>query len=1100
MSNFTHLHLHTHFSRLDGYGSPGKYIKLAKKLGFKSLAITDHGNIDGTFEFQKYCDKYGIKSVIGSELYLYSNPKNMKERFHIVLLCKNKTGWKNLCNLITKSNVDNFYFKPLINFKLLNKHSDGLICLTGCATSFLINLPENQAIRRFEELYNSFGADLYLEVQPHLIDKQVVLNKKCFELSDKYGVKIVPTNDCHYPEKDDAIIQEIMLAINSGKKWDDPKRWKFPIDGLYLKTKQEMIESFVEQGIFSNKQIESYINNIGEIVDKCNFRFEKQEISLPNVEIEGYKGFRPELILWNLCEDSLIRLFKLNELQLDDSEYIDYISNGEFVDYKSRFRYEFDLINSKGFSNYFLIVYDLLQYCKKEKIPVSPGRGSVAGSLIAYLLGITKLDPIEYELFFERFMSEDRFDFPDIDLDFASSKRHKVFKYLKDKYGDCVQIATFQKMHSRNAIKDVGRVFDIPYLDLDNMTKSIDKDKDIKTACKKTPTGRDFKKKYPGIVDYAIRLDGTIRGYGKHAGGLIITADNLKDTDKCAVVKSGDDFICSWSKDTCEFFGLVKFDILALTTLDIVDKCLELIEEDVDLDSIKPKSKRVIKEIFGKIKTSGIFQFDTWSANNMLKLVKPDIFHDLVCVNAMNRPGPKGAEVHYKFAERKRTGKWDRINKDYDEITKDTYGLIIFQEQVMKIINKLAGLSLVKSEKVRKIIAKSKGKKELEKYKDSFIQGCQDHSNLSEEVSKKIWKTMEDFGGYAFSLSHSTAYAYFAYQCAYLKYHYPAQWIIASLTFLSDEENKQKLLDEAVDLGLKVIPPKFGKSEAIEWKANDKNIYIPFNEVKGIGDETAKELIKNEKKKEVGFAFITSEIVDSKIDKILFDIGARREEIPDNIEKHLKSIKKINNNPYKNLHDLIGMKYFNADFDDILRGKLPPEIDIELIRKKQIQFRKFECNNCDLKKQAHQVVHPIVGEENIFIVDGDKIVEKELKKYGLRQQQFYHSKVCKCWLKGNLPNDEQIKVCSKYLFKELKRSDCRLVLAFGNIGLKSFLDIDSGIMKYSGKCQWVEKVNAWVVFCISPSSLSIDRKGNYPKFKKGIKKFVEIYRRFKGED
>jgi len=568
--NFYHLHLHNEFSYLDGYGSARQHISKIKELGMEYAAITNHGNVDGCLEWQQECDKQNVKPILGCEAYIVPDAnikKQGEKRGHIIILVRNQIGWITLCKLLTKANLDGFYNKPRIGFnELLNSNLSGFVILTACIASF-INLPGG--IDVLTELWDRMKGRLFLEIMPHDFKDQYILNEKLLDLHNQLGIPLVTTNDCHYIEEDDWETQEILLAIQRHAKWDDPKRFKFSLRGLYLRSTREMQLAF-RKHCFTTTQINEAMQNTTKIAKMCyNFRIPKQEISLPS----PYEGGGDNKKLEELC------IKGLNELKLNDIKK-----------YRDRYYQEFGLIKKKNFSKYFLIFYDIIQWCHKNNIAVGPGRGSVGGSLIAYLIGITKIDPIKFHLLFSRFITEDRIDWPDIDVDFEKRHREKVREYIVNKYGQnyTCGISTDMKLKSRAALQAVARVFETSEneitlrKDVRAFSKAIwqkDDEKALQSTIDDTDEGRWFAKKYPKIIKFALKMENQIRGSGQHAAALVVSDEDLTQGTKCVLIRRNKRIVCNWNMENSEYVGLMKLDILGLSTLSVLEEAKRLVNE-----------------------------------------------------------------------------------------------------------------------------------------------------------------------------------------------------------------------------------------------------------------------------------------------------------------------------------------------------------------------------------------------------------------------------------------------------------------------------------------------------------------------------------------
>jgi len=871
-NDFVHLHLHSEYSQLDGFGSVKNYVKRAKELEQKALTITDHGNIDGAIQFQNECKQQDIKSIIGCEFYIVSDAKikQKEKRNHITILIKNQEGWHNVCQLLTYANLEGFYYRPRIDYESLLKHCEGLVILTGCCMSFLT---QDTELIFFKQLYKKMKDDLYLEIMPLDILSQKNINKICRQIKLTYPeIKMVATTDCHYINEDDFEAQQVLLAVQSKAKWSDPNRWSFT--SSHLKSVDEMIEAFKIQKQFKRKDYEEAIYNTIEVANKCSdFKIEKREVELPKINIQNGSS---EQYLKKLCFSGFKKIFERN--LLTDKIYYD------------RFIEEFDLICKKNFVRYFLIVKELIDWCKENNI-MTGDRGSVGGCLITFLIGITSTDPIKFNLLFSRFISEERRDLPDIDIDFEDIKREQVRQHLIDMYGEnnIAGVSTFQRMKGRAAIRDVARVFDIPLKEVDKFAKGMDiavknNEKSIIERAVKEIEGRKFYNKYSRETNIAIKLEGTIKSSGSHAAAVLISSDDLSQSDRCNLAVRSKKIVINWEMQDCEYMGLMKLDVLGLSALSVLNETKRLVKENhninIDFNKIDLNDKKVLSE-FAEGNNVGCHQFHCYGITKLCKELKIDSFDMLVHVNALYRPGPLQAGMIDEFIKRKNGEKWGSISKKIDEITKDTFGIIVYQEQVMLIANKVAGMSWSEADKIRKVIGKSKGSKELHKFKKAFVDGCIENKTLSKEQSSKLWDNLETFGGYGFCRAHSIVYSRLGYWGQFLKVYYPEEFICASLGN-SSEDRKNDLVQEAYRLGLKIILPKSGISDSVKWITKDKKLYAPFIEIKGIGEKAA-EKIKDMKLKKPnihkGFFQVANAVENNqkgmtKIDKILDDIGA----------------------------------------------------------------------------------------------------------------------------------------------------------------------------------------------------------------------------------
>jgi len=741
---------------LDGMGTCLQYVQKAKEMDFQYLGCTDHGSVSGLIQFQKACDKEGIKPVLGCELYLVkdiSDKTKENKPNHMTVFVKDDQGWGNLLQILSFANMEGFYRRPRVNCHYLLNHCEGLVILTGCVDSFLMASWGMEFLVELEVKMPD-PWDLYFEVMPHEIDVQKKVNREAVRLAWETvaGVTdrlppLVATNDCHYVEQDDWEVQEVLLAIQRKAKWNDPDRWTFGIKGLYLRTFEEMKRVFYDQGVLTHDETLFALEGTLKVARKCcDFRIKRQEISLP--QVRGYKD-DPNKNLRNLCETG------------DKAIYL-----GSFFEpiYKERFEEEFKLISEKNFSQYFIIVKELVDWCTENAILVGPGRGSVGGCLIAYLLGITTVDPIKYGLLFSRFIAEDRIDFPDIDLDFQDDKRHLVRQHLEEMYGsnNVANIATFLRMKGRGAIRDVCRVFDVPLKEADEFAKVIDdggdkrEDTRIEEAIRGTDVGRAFARKYSKVAKMAQRLEGQVRGYGKHAAGIVVSAEDLTLGTRCNLIKRGNDegVAINWEMNDAEYVGLMKLDILGLSTLTILSECQRLIKENqgvkLEFEGIPLDDPKVYEDL-SKGHTVGTFQFSGYSCTELIKRMGVRDFEDLALAISLARPGPAESGMTDLFVERRKGKAWKKSHSIYEEITKNTLGVIVYQEQIMEVIYKVAGLPYSTADRIRKVVGKKRDAKEFEPYRIQFLNGCSVMKTFSLHTAEVFWKGLLEWAHYGFN-------------------------------------------------------------------------------------------------------------------------------------------------------------------------------------------------------------------------------------------------------------------------------------------------------------------------------------------------------------
>ena len=849
--NFCHLHVHDEFSLLDGLGTPKQYLEKALANGFSHLAITNHGNIDGAIKLQTEAKIAGIKPIIGAELYIVPDiaiKEKGEKRKHVTILVKNQIGFENINKMLTIGYLEGFYYRARISPALLLNHCEGLVIMTACSSSFI---SEPWGLELFNELRKK-EAELLLEIMPHKYKDQIAINQLALSLSMETGVPLVATNDCHYVSAGDEKAHEVLLAVQSKKKWNDPDRWKFDVHGLYLRTEEEMIEAFNDQNCIPEQEYRDAMENTMAVAEMCcNFSILQKEVDLPEVNC-GYVDATDEEVLRELCETGF------DEFVVADPE-----KNPKINEYRERLEEEFSTITKQGFTRYFLIIYELIDWCKRNGIMTGPGRGSSAGSLICFLLKITSADPILHKLLFARFISPARIDLPDIDMDFEDTKRYKIWDHFKETYGEnnVAGVSTFSAMHGKGAIRDVSRVFDIPIVDVNAAASCIvvrsggdfRSDFTLEDAFATFEDGRKFQKKYPEETAIAIRMEGQVRSRGQHAAAIVISKTPLTDGSRGYLLtgNKGDRMI-NWEKTDIEHMGLMKLDVLGLNALTILSKIKELVKTNTGKEIIYEKLPLNDEESYRKFSagdTVGIFQFGSLGLRKFCKELGIDSFEMLTHANALFRPGTLRSGMATEFVLRRNGEKeWSYKHPRLEELTKDTFGVILYQEQVMSFMYDLGGLGWKTADTVRKVISKSQGVEQFMKFKEMFAEGCIKKGTLDKETAESLWDELASFGSYGFNRAHACVYSMIACWQMYAKVHYPLEFFCSSLTYGS-EDKKEDLVEEAIRLEIDVRPPKVGKSMATEWVTDGENVlYCPFIEIKGIGDKTAFKLEEDSRK------------------------------------------------------------------------------------------------------------------------------------------------------------------------------------------------------------------------------------------------------------
>ena len=814
--DFVHLHLHTEFSLLDGACRLDELVAEGARLGMKAMAITDHGNMFGAVAFHDTCREHGLKPILGCEIYVATGSRferqaaSASEAYnHFTLLASSDAGYHNLVKLVSAGYLEGFYHRPRIDKELLAKHSEGLIGLSGCLSGeiaqHILAGAESQALASVGEFSEILGKDrFYLEVMEHGIPDQRRVNQGLLRLREKTGLKLAATNDAHYLHRDDHQAHDVLLCIGSGKKVSDTERLRFDTQHFYLKTAEEMAALFPDHP-------EALTSTVG-IAEMCDF--ELQGVStLPAFDVPP--GFSIDSYFEKVTRDG----FEERRRVLEPLAQAGRLRH-PIADYAARLDKEIAVIHRVGFAGYFLIVWDFIRYARERKIPVGPGRGSAAGSLVAYCLRITDIDPIENQLIFERFLNEERISPPDIDIDFCEARRGEVIEYVTKKYGrdNVAQIITFGTMKAKAVVRDVGRVMDMTYAEVDKIAKMIpfDLKMTLDKALAESPALADaYAKdaKVKELVDISRRLEGTTRHASTHAAGVVISPVPL--TDLVPLFKGNTaDVTTQFDMKGVERIGLLKMDFLGLRTLTLIDNCVKMIEAQtgtaIDPAAI-PTDDAKTYALFTAGKTSGLFQFESDGMRDILKRFKPDRLEHLTALNALYRPGPM--QMIDDFIKR-RHGQ-TRVSYEHpalEPILKETYGVMVYQEQVMQIASALAGFTLGEADLLRKAMGKKKVDV-MAAQMDQFLKGCAARG-VAEKKARKIWDLMEQFAGYGFNKSHSAAYAWLAYQTAYLKANFPAYFLAALLT--SERANTDKMvpyIGECREMGIKVLPPDVNQSD-----------------------------------------------------------------------------------------------------------------------------------------------------------------------------------------------------------------------------------------------------------------------------------------------
>lgn len=838
------------------------------------LAMTDHGNINGAMNFLEQCEQNKIKAIIGCEMYVAKNMFDKdRDNQHIILLAKNRQGYSNLCKLVSESNLYGKYYKPRVDYECIKKYHKDLICLTAC-TSGILSKPfliddEQTMYNNLAKYRELFGEDFYLEIMPLNMEIQTKINRKMLELGNRFSIKVVATNDCHYPHRGDNIYQEMLLCIGDKKKMTDPTRFKFDVDTLFLCSREQMIEMFQKHNQLSLPEVESAVDMSEEIVAKCE-----------SYSLRGYNISPKVEFLKGECATTQDKFLALLEEGMLSKGFTDKDN------YRARLQEEVSQITDKGFIDYFLLVWDLIKWARSVGILVGPARGSSAGSLVCYLLDITKVDPIVHETLFYRFIDPNRNDLPDIDIDFQDDRRDEVRQYLITKYGEnnVAKIGTFGKLKGKLILKDLGRIYNVPPEELNVVTKYIVERSSADSRASFTVEDtflqfeqcKKFAEKYPHIVDAAKRMEGQIKQYGITAAGILITDKDI--SDYCPIEIRGKEKIQCIGYDwrNVGYMGLLKIDVLGLNFLTVINKTLEMLKakgitvnlETIDLDIPE------VYNMFNTEKCTGIFQFETFIMNKMVKEIQVDNFKELTAINALVRPGPfrSGSTGNY-IAKKRGKKQITYIHPLIKKITQDTKGEILYQEQVMNLVREIGNFDWKDTNFIRKTMAKNQGQESMLRFKQKFIEGAVSNG-MTEEQAAKVWDETSYHGAWSFNLSHSVSYSMLSYWCAWLKYFYRDEYLTCFINHTSDDKRKILGLRDLIESGYKLLPPKIEHCSDI-ITVEGKNIYLGLSSVKGMGEMVIKELLKTKGVQSINDFndAISKRIVNSKIKKILINIG-----------------------------------------------------------------------------------------------------------------------------------------------------------------------------------------------------------------------------------
>ena len=925
MSQFVHLHLHTDYSLLDGACDVDKLCRRVKELGMPAVAMTDHGNIFGAVHFVNAAHKHGVKPIVGCELYICKKEDHNVERTppegdtynHLLVLAENEEGYRNLVKIASEASLHGFYYKPRVSKKFLAEHSRGLIGLSGCLKGEVAErLMENNydaaraAAANFADIFGR--QNFFLEIQDQGLEMEHRIHPGLFKLEKDLGLPLVATNDSHYLCEEDAHAQDVMVCIQTGKSIRDTARMKFEGTQFFVKSGDEMYRVF--------KDSPQAVARTLEIAERCSLRMEK--VSNPFPQFDVPTGYTLDSYFVHVTREGFARrLETLRRLHSEDK------LKHSLADYEQRLERELAIIQQMKFSGYFLIVWDFIRYAKERDIPVGPGRGSAAGSLVSYALGITDLDPLQHALLFERFLNPERVSMPDIDIDFCMNRRGEVIEYVTRKYGrdNVAQIITFGTMAAKAAIKDVGRAMDIPYSDVDRIAKMVPNQLNITLdrALEESPQMREAYEKDSQVrelLDTAKKLEGLVRNAGVHAAGVVISPQPLTELVPLHKTKN-DEIVTAFDMVAIEKMGLLKMDFLGLTTLTILTDTLKLIEQTrgtrMALDDVPLEDPATYQQVFHKGLTSGVFQFESHGMRDVLRRYQPNSIEDLTALNALYRPGPIQGGMIDDFIDRKHGRKKIEYElPELQEILEETLGVIVYQEQVMQIANRLAGYSLGEADLLRRAMGKKKPE-EMAQQRERFVEGAAQRKYPPKKI-EKIFDLMAQFAGYGFNKSHSAAYALLAYHTAYLKTHYPVEFMAALLTSVTGStDDVVKYINECREMGIRVEAPDINVSDA-NFTPHGEAIRFGLAAVKNVGGNAIESIAAARKKlgrfrsifefcESIDLRLLNKRVLESLIKSGAMDSLGSRAQLMAVLDKAIERAQKTQRDAESGQHGLFGV-------------------------------------------------------------------------------------------------------------------------------------------------------------------------------------------------
>jgi DNA polymerase-3 subunit alpha len=925
MPQFVHLHLHTDYSLLDGACDVEKLCQRVAELGMPAVAMTDHGNIFGAVHFVNAAQHHGVKPIVGCELYVCKKGDHNIERTppdgdtynHLLVLAENEEGYRNLVKITSEASLQGFYYKPRISKQFLAEHSRGLIGLSGClkgeVAERLVEGNYDAARAAAGQFTDIFGkSNFFLEIQDQGLEMEHRIHPGLFQLEKDLGLPLVATNDSHYLCEDDAHAQDVMVCIQTGKSIRDTARMKFEGTQFFVKNHDEMHRVF--------KDSPEVLSRTLDIAERCSLRLEKVATPFPQFEVPP--GYTPDSYFVHVTREGFARRLEALRPRHEQSRL-----KHSLTDYEQRLERELGIIQQMKFSGYFLIVWDFIRYAKEREIPVGPGRGSAAGSLVSYALGITDIDPLQHELLFERFLNPERVSMPDIDIDFCMNRRGEVINYVTQKYGrdNVAQIITFGTMAAKAAIKDVGRAMDIPYADVDRIAKMVPATLNITLdeAIEESPQLNEAYEKDTQIrelLDTARKLEGLVRNSGVHAAGVVISPRPLTELVPLHRTKN-DEIVTAYDMVAIEKMGLLKMDFLGLTTLTILTDTLKLILQTrgtpITLEQIPLEDQETYEKVFHRGLTSGVFQFESHGMRDVLRRYQPDSIEDLTALNALYRPGPIQGGMIDDFVDRKHGRKKVEYElPELQQILQETLGVIVYQEQVMQIANRLAGYSLGEADLLRRAMGKKKAE-EMAQQRERFVEGAAQRKYPAKKI-EKIFDLMAQFAGYGFNKSHSAAYALLAYHTAYLKTHYPVEFMAALLTSVTGStDDVVKYINECREMGIAVEAPDINVSAA-NFTPHGESIRFGLAAVKNVGGNAIESIVAARKTlgrftaifefcEQVDLRLLNKRVLESLIKSGAMDSFGRRAQLMAVLDKAIERAQKTQRDAESGQHGLFGI-------------------------------------------------------------------------------------------------------------------------------------------------------------------------------------------------